>query len=138
MAQPVSQRACAALDRFSTPTREWFRSAFAAPTAAQAQAWDATADGASVLVSAPTGSGKTLAAFLAALDRLLTAPATAERATRTRVLYVSPLKALAYDVDRNLRAPLTGIQQVAARLGVDVAAVEVGMRTGDTPADQRR
>jgi len=138
MAQPVSQRACAALDRFSTPTREWFRSAFAEPTPAQSQAWAATADGASVLVSAPTGSGKTLAAFLAALDRLLTAPAPADRMMRTRVLYVSPLKALAYDIDRNLRAPLTGIQRVAARLGIDVSAVNVGMRTGDTPADQRR
>ncbi len=138
MAQPVSQRDRTALDRFSTPTREWFRSAFAEPTPAQVQAWEATADGASVLVSAPTGSGKTLAAFLAALDRLLRAPAPADRTTRTRVLYVSPLKALAYDVDRNLRAPLTGIRQVAARLGIDLAAVTVGMRTGDTPADQRR
>ena len=138
MAQSVSQRGPAALDGFSAPTREWFCSAFAEPTAAQVGAWDAAAGGDSVLVSAPTGSGKTLAAFLAALDRLLTTPAPADRATRTRVVYVSPLKALAYDIDRNLRAPLTGIQQAAARLGAEVAAVEVGMRTGDTPADQRR
>ncbi len=125
------------LRTFSAPTREWFSTSFAAPTEAQVLAWDRIAQGRSTLVSAPTGSGKTLAAFLAALDRLLTAPVP-EREQRTRVLYVSPLKALAYDVDRNLRAPLVGIRLAAERIGHAVADVEVALRTGDTPADERR
>ena len=124
------------LARFSPPTRAWFTSAFPAPTAAQAGAWDAAASGDSVLVSAPTGSGKTLAAFLAALDRLSAeGPPTRPG---VRVLYVSPLKALAYDIDRNLRAPLVGIRRAAERLGLPAPAVDVAMRTGDTPADERR
>ncbi len=123
------------LARFSEPTQAWFRASFAAPTPAQEAGWAATADGGSALVSAPTGSGKTLAAFLSALDRLLAGGARPAGAT---VLYVSPLKALAYDVDRNLRAPLAGITQAAGRLGIDVGHVDVGMRTGDTPADERR
>ncbi|MGI8875059.1 MAG: DEAD/DEAH box helicase, partial [Egibacteraceae bacterium] len=133
-----------ALARFSAPTREWFSSAFAAPTPAQVQAWGATQSGESVLVSAPTGSGKTLAAFLSALDGLCTAPSEAAAAAAapgaggTRVLYVSPLKALAYDVDRNLRAPLAGIRRAAERLGQPVPQVDVGIRSGDTPADERR
>ncbi|CAN5904069.1 ATP-dependent helicase [soil metagenome] len=119
------------------PTRSWFSSSFAAPTQAQRGAWDAIVDGASVLVSAPTGSGKTLAAFLAGIDRLLFGPpSTGDRGVR--LLYVSPLKALAYDVDRNLRAPLVGITYAAERLGVEAHPVDVGMRTGDTPADERR
>jgi ATP-dependent helicase Lhr and Lhr-like helicase len=122
------------LDQFSVPTRSWFQASFAAPTPAQKGAWAVTATGASVLVSAPTGSGKTLAAFLAALDRLLTEPPQ----DATRVLYVSPLKALAYDIDRNLRAPLSGIRQAAQRLGTAVEDIDVGIRTGDTPADERR
>jgi ATP-dependent helicase Lhr and Lhr-like helicase len=125
------------LRHFSPPTREWFAASFAAPTEAQARAWEATASGASVLVSAPTGSGKTLAAFLAALDRLMGAP-TPERSERTRVLYVSPLKALAYDVDRNLRAPLVGITRAAERRGVALSPVDVAIRSGDTPPEERR
>src|SRR6266487_2849810 len=89
------------LERFSQLTRAWFQDAFAAPTAAQAGAWAAIAGGQDALVVAPTGSGKTLAAFLSAIDRLATAPPVPE-AERLRVLYVSPLKALAADVDRNL------------------------------------
>ncbi|MGH8906877.1 MAG: Lhr family helicase [Egibacteraceae bacterium] len=126
------------LRRFAPATRAWFEAAFAAPTPAQVEAWEASAAGASVLVSAPTGSGKTLAAFLAALDRLLCAPARPPRQARTTVLYVSPLKALAYDVDRNLRAPLVGITQAAQRLGQQIRPVQVAMRTGDTPAEERR
>ena len=129
------------LARFSDATRAWFSDSFAAPTPAQSGAWAATSAGASVLVSAPTGSGKTLAAFLAAIDRLLTSPTPAAGAgapARTRVLYVSPLKALAYDVDRNLRAPLAGITRMAQLAGVAVPTIDVGMRTGDTPADERR
>src|SRR6476659_58346 len=110
------------LAQFTPAVSEWFARAFAAPTAAQAQAWPAIATGEHVLISAPTGSGKTLAAFLWGLDRL-----SREPADHTRLVYVSPLKALAYDVDRNLRAPLRGI-------GADVS---VAIRTGDTPQRER-
>jgi ATP-dependent Lhr-like helicase len=128
----------AVLADFGPATREWFRAAFAAPTAAQAGAWRSVAAGRNALVVAPTGSGKTLAAFLWSLDRLAKEPPPAEPRRRCRVLYVSPLKALAVDVERNLRAPLAGIRQAATRLGVAPPDVTVGMRTGDTPADERR
>ncbi|BBG00789.1 MULTISPECIES: ATP-dependent helicase [Pseudonocardia] len=127
-----------ALDGFSPATRQWFEGAFAAPTAAQEGAWAAAQHGRNALVVAPTGSGKTLAAFLWALDRLAAEPAPEEPRHRCRVLYVSPLKALAVDVQRNLRSPLTGIRQAAQRLGDPVPDITVGMRTGDTPADERR
>src|SRR5258706_10840480 len=104
------------LGRFGPATRAWFSAAFAEPTAAQAGAWRAISAGRHALVVAPTGSGKTLAAFLWSLDRLAAKPAT-DAARRCRVLYVSPLKALAVDVERNLRTPLAGIRQAAARLG---------------------
>ncbi|MEU8376772.1 ATP-dependent helicase [Micromonospora sp. NPDC048894] len=123
---------------FAPATREWFSAAFAAPTAAQLGAWTSVAAGRNALVVAPTGSGKTLAAFLWSLDRLADAPPPADARRRCRVLYVSPLKALAVDVERNLRAPLAGIRQAATRLGVTPPDITVGMRTGDTPADQRR
>jgi ATP-dependent Lhr-like helicase len=125
------------LERFGPATRAWFETAFAAPTPAQEGAWQAIAAGRHALVVAPTGSGKTLAAFLSSLDRLAATPAT-DPARRCRVLYVSPLKALAVDVERNLRAPLTGIRQAASRLGLEPPDITVGMRTGDTPADERR
>ena len=125
------------LDRFHPATASWFRGAFGAPTAAQEGAWGALAGGAHTLVVAPTGSGKTLSAFLAALDRLLLGPAPAA-GPGTRVLYISPLKALAVDVERNLRAPLAGIAREAAALGAEAAEVTVGIRTGDTPPDERR
>ncbi|GAA3084682.1 DEAD/DEAH box helicase [Pseudonocardia yunnanensis] len=127
-----------ALDGFSAATREWFGGAFVAPTAAQEGAWSAAQAGKHALVVAPTGSGKTLAAFLWALDRLATGPPPEEPRHRCRVLYVSPLKALAVDVQRNLRSPLAGIRQAAQRLGLPVPDIAVGMRTGDTPADERR
>ena len=138
-----------ALDRFHPATASWFRGAFGAPTAAQEGAWAALAGGAHTLVVAPTGSGKTLSAFLAALDGLLLGPepgpvsGAATRSARaagpgTRVLYISPLKALAVDVERNLRAPLAGIAREAAALGVRTPDVTVGIRTGDTPQDERR
>jgi ATP-dependent Lhr-like helicase len=122
------------LSGFSPGVREWFEAAFAEPTAAQAQAWPAIARGEHVLLSAPTGSGKTLAAFLWALDRLSadnatpvsTAPVTSPE--HVRVVYVSPLKALAYDIERNLRTPLRGI---------GAEDVRVGIRTGDTPQRER-
>ncbi|MFC4996639.1 DEAD/DEAH box helicase [Dactylosporangium cerinum] len=125
------------LGRFGAATREWFGAAFAAPTAAQAGAWRAISAGRHALVVAPTGSGKTLAAFLWSLDQLAARP-DVEAAKRCRVLYVSPLKALAVDVERNLRAPLAGIRQAAARLGQVPPDIRVAMRTGDTPADERR
>ncbi len=126
-----------ALSGFGPATRTWFEGAFERPTAAQDGAWHSISSGANTLVVAPTGSGKTLAAFLWSLDRLATGPA-AEPARRCRVLYVSPLKALAVDIERNLRAPLTGIRQAAGRLGLPRPDITVGMRTGDTPASERR
>jgi ATP-dependent Lhr-like helicase len=128
------------LGRFSLATRAWFDEAFAAPTPAQLGAWDAVADGRNALVVAPTGSGKTLAAFLWALDRIARDPVdrAAEPIRRCRVVYVSPMKALAVDVERNLRAPLAGIRRSAERLGLPVPDVTVGVRSGDTPADERR
>ncbi|GHC81373.1 ATP-dependent helicase [Streptomyces flavofungini] len=127
-----------ALDGFSPATRGWFSGAFSAPTSAQAGAWRAIGEGSDVLVVAPTGSGKTLAAFLAALDQLASTPTPADPKQRCRVLYVSPLKALAVDVERNLRSPLTGIRQESVRLGLPEPEVRVGIRSGDTPAAERR
>ena len=124
------------LQRFSPATQEWFRGAFSAPTPAQLGAWAAVADGAHALVVAPTGSGKTLSAFLWSIDRLMVEPAPEKPGVR--VLYISPLKALAVDVERNLRAPLVGITQTAKRLGTEPPHVRVGVRSGDTPQADRR
>ncbi|WP_237222978.1 DEAD/DEAH box helicase [Rothia nasimurium] len=132
MAEPVTSRA---LSFFSAPTRRWFEGAFSAPTAAQAGAWEAISAGHHALIVAPTGSGKTLSAFLWALDRL---HFENHEGGGTRVLYISPLKALGVDVERNLRAPLIGIAQTARQLGVEPPQVRVGVRSGDTPAKERR
>ena len=126
------------LDRFSPATREWFTGAFAAPTPAQLGAWEAVSSGSHALVVAPTGSGKTLAAFLWAIDRLIAKPAPDDPRARTRVLYISPLKALGVDVERNLRAPLVGVTQTAKRLGMPAPSVTVGVRSGDTTTQDRR
>ena len=127
-----------ALDGFSPATRAWFCGAFAEPTPAQAGAWRAIGKGEDTLVVAPTGSGKTLAAFLWAIDKLAAVPPPPDPKRRTRVLYVSPLKALAVDIERNLRAPLTGIGHAAHRLGLAEPDVRVAVRTGDTAAEDRR
>src|SRR5690348_12716906 len=112
------------LASFTPQVRDWFGRAFAEPTAAQAQAWPAIATGEHVLISAPTGSGKTLAAFLWGLDRFVAEPSH----ELTRLVYVSPLKALAYDVEKNLRAPMRGVG----------SELNVAIRTDDTPQKDRR
>ena len=122
---------------FSEPTRAWFASAFAAPTAPQTEGWPAIAAGDHTLVCSPTGTGKTLAAFLWAIDRLMSRDAAVSDGG-TRVLYISPLRALAVDVEKNLRTPLHGIRLAAERLGATVHEPTVGVRTGDTSADERR
>ena len=127
--------------RFSPAVRDWFRASFEAPTEAQARGWAAIAGGHHTLIHAPTGSGKTLAAFLWCLDRLATHPSpspTRETPGAVRILYISPLKALTYDIERNLRAPLTGIALAAERLGEPVPHISVASRTGDTPTEDRR
>ncbi len=139
------------LARFGPATQDWFRGAFPGPTDAQVGAWEAISHGKHALVVAPTGSGKTLSAFLWAIDRVFhekdaRAPAAAEKKRRstdaasspTRILYISPLKALGVDVERNLRSPLVGIGQSGRRLGIAVPEVSVGVRSGDTTSGDRR
>lgn len=145
------------LDRFGPATQDWFRGAFSAPTNAQKGAWESVSSGRNALVVAPTGSGKTLSAFLFAIDRVFrekglaapdaAPPPRAKRSTPkvakatptdTRILYISPLKALGVDVERNLRSPLVGIGQSARRLGIEVPSVTVGVRSGDTSSSDRR
>ncbi|BDZ40542.1 ATP-dependent helicase [Microbacterium suwonense] len=133
------------LDRFTPATQDWFRGAFDAPTPAQAGAWEAISAARNALVVAPTGSGKTLSAFLWAIDSVFreqaqrqTADAGDDAPPRTRVLYISPLKALGVDVERNLRSPLIGIGQSARRLGLNPPQITVGVRSGDTTAGDRR
>src|SRR5271163_1450188 len=125
-----------ALALFHPITARWFRAVFDGPTAPQVEGWPAIARGESTLILAPTGTGKTLTAFLWCLDKLMmrTAP-EAERGCR--VVYLSPLKALAADVERNLRSPLIGIANMAKRDGVDVRMPEISVRTGDTSPKER-
>ncbi len=131
------------LDRFTPATQDWFRGAFTAPTPAQAGAWEAISAGKHALVVAPTGSGKTLSAFLWAIDRVFRERADLPEepkkdGSRTRILYISPLKALGVDVERNLRSPLIGIGQSARRLGLTAPGITVGVRSGDTTSSDRR
>jgi len=121
---------------FALPVREWFEAVFAAPTRPQLQGWPAIARGESTLILAPTGTGKTLAAFLWCINRLMFSPVP-DKQQRCRVLYISPIKALAVDVERNLRAPLVGIAQAARRMGIEFHEPQVAIRTGDTPPAER-
>src|SRR5438132_2712943 len=125
------------LDLFSPAARAWFSGAFPEPTEVQEGGWRSVAAGQHTLMSAPTGSGKTLAAFLWCIDRLATEPVPAE-GERCRVLYVSPLKALTVDIERNLQAPLRGIGLHAERMGLNLSPITVAIRTGDTPPRDRR
>ena len=125
-----------ALSHFSAPVRDWFRATFSAPTAAQEGAWENIRNGNNTLIIAPTGSGKTLAAFLWALDALHREH-EAGTAGGTRILYISPLKALGADVERNLRAPLAGITRLSGN-DTGEPSITVGVRSGDTPARERR
>ena len=123
------------LERFSPAVREWFATSFPEPTPAQVQGWPAIADGRHTLICAPTGSGKTLTAFLSSHRPAGHHRRRPSKALRTRVLYISPLRALAFDVEKNLRAPLAGIGLAAERLGAAVHARRPSaMRTGDTPS----
>ncbi|TME46217.1 MAG: DEAD/DEAH box helicase [Chloroflexi bacterium] len=126
-----------AIDLFSPAARAWFTSAFKAPTEVQERGWESVAAGRHTLMSAPTGSGKTLAAFLWCIDRLASEPVPADR-ERCRVLYVSPLKALTVDIERNLQAPLRGIAMQAERMDLKLAPISIAIRTGDTPPRDRR
>ncbi|MCA8967280.1 MAG: DEAD/DEAH box helicase, partial [Planctomycetes bacterium] len=123
------------LEHLGRATRAWFEASFPAPTEVQSRGWTAIANGCHALLVAPTGSGKTLAAFLHALDRVGRRAST--EGPGVRVLYVSPLKALVHDIERNLRSPLAGIERTAERLGLDVSPVRVAVRTGDTPQAER-
>ncbi len=136
MSRPAPGDRGDALALFHAPVQRWFRGALGEPTSAQARAWPAIAAGRSTLLLAPTGSGKTLAAFLAGLDRLMFSPEPAA-ADRCRLLYVSPLKALAVDVERNLRAPLAGIAAAAVELGAAHRVPSLGVRSGDTSMVER-
>ncbi|MEZ4294349.1 MAG: DEAD/DEAH box helicase [Polyangiaceae bacterium] len=121
---------------FHEPVRAWFNASFGAPTLAQQKGWPPILEGKSTLLLAPTGSGKTLAAFLSAIDRLMFSPEPPKK-ERCRVLYISPLKALGADVEKNLRAPVAGIDVAATREGVAHRLPVVAVRSGDTPASER-
>jgi len=134
---PVSEDPYAALSGFSPVTEAWFRAVFDAPTTPQCAGWPVIARGESALILAPTGTGKTLAAFLWCLDRLMLQPLPPGHREGCRILYVSPLKALAVDVERNLRSPLAGIANMARRMGVPFREPTISVRTGDTPQRER-
>ena len=123
---------------FHPAVAAWFDRSFKAPTAAQAQAWPALKAGRNVLIAAPTGSGKTLAAFLAAIDALVREGLEGSLGDQTHVVYVSPLKALSNDIDRNLQAPLAGIRETLRAQGLPDVEIRTWVRTGDTPPGPSR
>src|SRR5262245_45528920 len=122
---------------FHPAVARWFAQTFAAPTPAQAEAWPAIQAGSHVLIAAPTGSGKTLAAFMAAIDSLIRQGLAGELRDETQLVYVSPLKALSNDIERNLSAPLAGIRAELHRQGLPDVEIRTWVRTGDTPAGER-
>ena len=124
------------LSLFHPAVRGWFEAVFDRATTPQRLGWPAIAAGNSSLILAPTGTGKTLAAFLWCLNRIMFSP-TPEEAQRCRILYISPIKALAVDVERNLRAPLVGIAQEARRIHAEFHEPSVAIRTGETPSAER-
>src|SRR5690349_8945889 len=134
--QPAAPELPNPLGIFHPAVREWFSAVFAEPTRPQLLGWPSIARGDSTLILAPTGTGKTLAAFLWAIDRVMFSPVP-EKLRRCRVLYISPIKALAVDVERNLQSPLVGIAQAAQRGGLAFHLPTVAIRTGDTPAIER-
>ncbi len=127
-----------ALEGFSPAAAAWFSTTFTEPTPPQAKGWPVIANGDNTLILAPTGTGKTLSAFFYGLDRLCKTPPPEDRMARTRILYISPLRALAVDVEKNLRAPLQGVRMAADRLGEPFYEPTVMLRTGDTPPEDRR
>src|ERR1019366_6624999 len=139
--RPVPDPAQDSFAGFHPVTAEWFRAVFDAPTAPQRMGWPAIARGESALILAPTGTGKTLAAFLWCLDRLMLGNRDQEaddsKRSGCRIVYISPLKALAVDVERNLRSPLAGMANMARRMGVDFREPAISVRTGDTPQRER-
>ena len=125
------------LASFHPAVAAWFEGRFAGPTAAQAQAWPAITAGQHVLIAAPTGSGKTLAAFLAAIDALVRQGLEGDLEDETQVVYVSPLKALSNDIQRNLEAPLAGIREALRERGLPDIEIRTAVRTGDTSSGER-
>src|SRR3954471_7357156 len=126
------------LSGFDPIIQKWFAERFGSPTQPQALGWEEIAAGHDALISAPTGSGKTLAAFLICLDRLVRAARTQTLADETQVVYVSPLKALSNDIQRNLEGPLAEIAALAAKEGHSFSPIRTAVRTGDTPASERQ
>src|SRR5215831_8642730 len=121
---------------FHEPVQAWFKQRFGEPSTVQRLGWPVISSGANALMLAPTGSGKTLAAFLVAIDHVMFEPAPA-KGERCRVLYLSPLKALAVDIEKNLRLPVAGVSEAAEKMGVPFHRPEIAVRTGDTPASER-
>ena len=126
------------LSIFHPAVGAWFNQNFAAPTPAQADAWPAVKEGQDVLIAAPTGSGKTLAAFLAAIDSLVRQGLAGDLKDETQIVYVSPLKALSNDIQRNLEAPLAGIKRALQAQGLGEVDIRTWVRTGDTPSGERQ
>ncbi len=126
------------LAAFHPAVRTWFERRFERPTDAQAEGWPRIYAGETTLIAAPTGSGKTLAAFLAGIDQLIREAEAGALEAVTRIVYVSPLKALSNDIQRNLEEPLAGIRAIAAEQGYDLPPITCAVRTGDTPPSARQ